>query len=149
MDGHSRFIEKWSWDKEIVWLYTIVPTILALAGALFLYPLIEDQSLYFLIAIPFGIFFSMIYGFVGSSVRSLRKKYSSHGGWISESLLQIGNIQSPGIVILEDTTLMLVPIVGKECIVQLSEIQKIRKRLGFAVPASIGPKWSRKLKTKG
>ncbi len=172
MGEHTKLIEKWSWDKEVLGLFTLVPTVLAIGGILFLYPVIKNESLAFLIAIPCGIFFSMIYGFVGSRVKSLRNKYSNHKGLISASLMQIGIIQSPGIVILEDITLMLVPIVGKECIVQLSEISKIHegkwlsgkyllgkrafnlltpkhKRLAFAVPESIGTKWSKKLETKG
>jgi len=171
MDEPSRLIEKWSWNIESVLLFTIIPLILALGGTLILYPLIGNQSLYFLMAIPVGIFFSVIYGFVGSRVKSLRMKYPYHHGLISESLMQIGNIQSPGIAILEETTLMLVPIVGNECIIQLAEIQKIHegkwlsgklllgkrtfslmtanhKRLAFAMPESIGIKWSKKLKIK-
>ncbi len=137
-----------------------------------LYPLIGNESLFLLIAIPFGIIFSLIYGFVGSRVKSLSKKYPNHQGLFSESLMQIGNIQSPGIAILEETTLRLVPIVGNECIVQLADIQKIhegkwlsgkylmgkrtfnlltpnQKHLAFAVPDSMATKWSEKLQTKG
>jgi len=168
MVGRKRLREKWPWNRELLDLYVFIPIIASLLSIIFLYSYFGNYSFYFLIAIPGGILFRIMYGTVGKRVASLKIKHSTEYGEIAECLTHIGIIEAPGIALLQDTSLKLVPIVGDAWTVQLSEILSLHegkwmhgkylwgkrafllktpehKRIAFAVAESIGEKWSAKL----
>ena len=129
------------------------------------------HSLWFLTALPIGVGLYAGFGSVNRRVENLKQQVSDDDGEIAEGLLVIGKIHSPGIVVLRESELELMPIVGERRIIVLSEVESIGegrwlpgkwvwgKRaftlrgsvwnpLAFAVPESIGARWSTILKAR-
>jgi hypothetical protein len=113
-----------------------------------------------------------MYGYVGRKVRALRESLAGEEGDMAEGLARIGNIQGPAIVIMKETELVLVPMVGKRLTVPLDDIESVReagslygkgflskraflveapqkKRLGFAVAPSVAGRWRDRLRPLG
>ncbi|MFC1685209.1 hypothetical protein ACFL0R_07050 [Pseudomonadota bacterium] len=145
----------------------MVPTLVGVVATITLFPFAGLHSLWLLTTAFMGIIFYFIYGAVGRRVASLKTQFQGEKGELTESLLVIGNIQSPGVVILRKSEVELAPIVGRRCAIPLDQITAIKeggwlpgkyvwgkrafiltastahpKRLAFAVPESIGERWS-------
>ena len=166
MNSQDKLRDKWLWNKEILSIGISVPIILSILLAIFLYPVLSDSSLFAFSFSIIGILIGIIYGYVGKRVNSLKVRYSNTGGKLSESLVVIGRIQSPGIVIFKENEIMLIPIAGKTRTIKLNEIRFLRcvnyfngktliwkkwivlsvsPRLGFAVPKTVAKRWMDKI----
>ena len=99
-------------------------------------------------------------------MRSLKQTVRADGGEVVESLIVIGKIQAPGVAILKETELVLVPIVGQPRALRLDELENLRiesffngktlvwkrwlvlsakPRLGFALPKAVANRWFTRL----
>jgi len=78
---------------------------------------------------------------VGGKVRSLKESLSSAEGELAESLIVNGALQSPGVAILSDRTLRLVPIVGEEVSLDLAQIDSVRLAAFFNGKSLVWKKW--------
>ena len=158
--------EKWMWNAEYLRVLLIVPSLIGIVATVVVYAWTGVHELWFLSAILVGVGFCLIYGAVGKRVTRLKVEYTEDPGEVVEGLLVIGNIQSPGLVILRSNELALVPIVGEGCTIPLDELEVLKegrklpgkyvwgkrafilkshlqKRLAFAVAETIGERWSR------
>jgi hypothetical protein len=113
-------------------------------------------------------FVAPIYGYVDRKVRALRESLAGEEGSMAEGLANIGRIQGPAIVIMKETELVLVPLVGRRLTVPLDDIESVReagnmygkgflwkraflvkapqnKRIGFAVAPSVARRWRDRL----
>jgi len=157
--------EKWPWNREYLRLFLIIPSLIGIAAAVALYPVGGAQALWFLTGVPMGGGFYLVYGFVGRRVNALKDQFKEGPNEWAEGLLVINKIECPGLVILRSSELEWVPIVGERCILPFSKIifykeghwlpekyvwgkrafnfhTLTHKRLAFAVPESIGARWS-------
>ena len=158
----ERKRDMWLWDPRLlrpVVIFSTVPVLIIVAAC---YPAMGPEALYLLFAGLTGPILALVYGVVGRKVRELKASLSSEEGESAESLIVVGAVQSPGIAILSDRTLRLVPIVGKEVTLELSRIQSVQEaaffngksliwkrwlvlsvnpRLGFALPPPIAHRW--------
>ena len=107
-----------------------------------------------------------MYHFVGKNVRSLHIKTSAQfpTGECVESMMSFKGIECPGIAVLDEQNLLLVPMMGKPLKIKLAEIGNLRlsaglpgkglikkqgfvldtpgqKKVAFAVPRGIGRRW--------
>lgn len=162
----KRFREKWPWNAEFLRVFLIVPSLIGIAAAAAFYASAGVHALWFLSGILVGVIILLIYGTVGKRVIRLKDEYIDDPGEVVEGLLVIGRIESPGIVILRDNELVLIPIVGDGCTILLNELEVLKegrmlpgkyvwgkrafilkthlqKRLAFAVGETIGERWSR------
>jgi len=169
MTSQDKFSEKWPWNGEFLRLFLLMPSVVGITAAVALYPFAGVHSLWFLTAILTGIVLYLVYGTAGRRVENLKRRLQDDIGEMAEGLLAIGKIHSPGVVVLRDSELELVPIVGERRIIALSDIESIGegkwlpgkfvwgKRvftlsasiwqpLAFAVPESVGARWSRILR---
>ena len=158
----ERLRDKWFWNAELLRPVVIVPTLAILIAVAAGYRAMGPSALLWLSAGIAPIIIGLIYGVVGSKVRALKASLSAEEGEIEESLIVVGYVQSPGVAILTDQTLRLIPIVGKEVSVNLQEIESVREtaffngksmickrwlvlsakpRLGFALPTSTANRW--------
>ena len=167
MNEPNKLSEKWPWNKELSRLLLLIP-FFSIIGAFLLSPLFGTDSLYFLLGIPGGLLMWGMYAVIGNRVKALKDKYVNSGGQVAECLSQIGNIEAPGIAILDELTLRIVQITGRKGVIPLSDILSVRqgswmpgkyvfgkrafilktishKRISFAVPESVGRRWSRKM----
>ena len=113
-----------------------------------------------------------MYGYVDRKVRALRESLEGEEGDMAEGLANVGSIQGPAIVIMKETELVLVPLVGKRLTVPLDDIESVReagniygkgflwkraflveapqsKRIGFAVAPSVAGRWRDRLSPVG
>jgi hypothetical protein len=112
--------EQWMWNRETrsMWLWVFIASGVIL-GAI-LYPL---QGVMGLAAgfLPFLLACAIlgpIYGHVDRKVRALRESLAGEEGDVAEGLANIGSVQGPAIVIMKETELVLVPLVGKRLTVR-------------------------------
>ena len=162
----KRLREQWPWNDGFLKLMLIVPSLIGIAAAVVTYPSGGVHALWFLAGIPIAVLLRLMYGAVGKRIRQLKSEYRDDPGEVVEGLLVIGKIQSPGLAILRDNELMLVPMAGKACTIPLSELKLFRegrmlpgkyvwgkrafifmpylqKRIAFAIEETIGKRWSR------
>ena len=156
--------EQWPWNKNYLNLYIALPTTIALVFSTLLYSEYGVNSFYFLLFIPAGAVFWFIYAAVGKKVTILMGCKSAQNGEAVESLLVIGDKQSPGIAILRTDVLILIPIIGRRRKYKLENIVSVKKshwlpgkfvwgkiafhlqtsgttRIAFAVSESVGKRW--------
>ena len=142
-----------------------MPSVVGIATAGVMSPAAGIHALWFLSAVPAGLLFSLIFRTVGVRVENLRAKYSADPGEVATGLLVIGHVQSPGLAILRSNELHLVPLAGSDLTIPLGDIRvlkegrwlpgkyvwgkraftlgtPLKQRLAFAVPESIGYRWS-------
>jgi hypothetical protein len=153
-------------------LFLLLPGVVGITATVSLYPFVGVHSLWFLTAILAGVVLYLVYGAVGRQVENLKRNLQDDDGELAEGLLVIGKVHSPGVVVLRDNEVELIPIVGARRTIALDEIDSIGegrwlpgkfvwgKRaftinasiwepLAFAVPESIGARWSPILGARG
>ena len=128
MTSHDKLSEKWPWNGEFLRLFLIMPSVVGITATVALYSIVGVHALWFLTAIPFGALFYFVYGSVSRRVEDLKREHQHDEGEIAERPLIIGKIHSPGIVVLRDTEVELIPIVGEWCRIDLAEIESIGER---------------------
>ena len=173
MTWTERLSEEWAWNLDLRFWLLFVPVGVVLSLPLLLltppgesplYVLAGSAALGFSICLPLGL----VYGVVGRKVQALKRSIAPEGGEMTESLMVLGRIQSPGVVVMKDDGIVLVPLVGRRQAVSFADIQSVRevswlngkklfrKRgfylktsdpriIGFAVPPSVGLRWAPKL----
>lgn len=164
-ESPMRFRDKFMWHPDVLKFTMACPTVLALILALALYLCQGTYSITLILVAGMGFLFLAIFGFVGWKVAALRKKIAHEPGEKSDCLMVNGTIQSPGIAVLRDKELLLIPIVGKAVTLPFSDILSIqksscfngkllifkkglwlevpdKKRMGFAVPTRLAERWT-------
>ena len=171
MASQDKLSEKWPWNGEFLRLFLLLPSVVGITATVATYPFAGAHSLWFLTAILAGMVLYLTYGAAGRRVEELKSALQSEAE-LAEALLVIGKVHSPGVVALRDTELVLVPSVGNRRKVSLDEVESIGegrwlpgkfvwgKRaftlnasvlepLAFAVPESVGARWSTIFRTRG
>ena len=161
--------EKWPWNGEFLRLFLVAPSAIGIAATMATVQTYGKYSLGFLLAIPIGLLLYGIYASVGRRVVTLKEQYRDANGDLAESLMAIGKMHSPGIVIFGKSQIEFVPIVGEVvCIENPAETlvgegrwlpgkylwgkrvftfrSEMRNPLAFAVAESVGARWSSALK---
>ena len=158
----QRKRDMWLWNPGLLRPVVVLSTAATLVAVTACYPFMGSEACYLLFAGMAGPIIGLVYGVVGRKVRSLKASVSSEEGDIEESLIVIDKLQSPGIALLSDRRLRLIPIVGKELSLDLGEIESVREvhffngksliwkkwlvlsekpRLGFALPEPVARRW--------
>ncbi len=161
----ARIRDSWAWNDDFRRLFIIVPSTIGLLVTVTVWTVAGWNALWGLVAIPWGCFFWLVFGFPAKRINALREKYADDSGEITESLMQIGGIQAPGLVILRDDGLELIPIVGDPQVFPFDSLEVIKeghalpgkyiwgkhvfylkadKRVAFGVPEPVGERWSKK-----
>ena len=152
----------WLWNPGMLHPVVIGSSLATVVIVGALYPFFGTEALYFLFMGMIGPFIGLIYGAVGRKVASLKQSLAEEKGMMEESLMVIDTMQSPGVAILTDGVLKLVPIMGESRSIDLSNVDSIRMtrifngktliwkkwlvlsvkpRLGFALPESTVQEW--------
>ena len=141
---------------------TFLPGALAIATA---YPFAGIQAFWFLSIPVTGLVMRAVFGNVGQRVEQLHQVNHGKAGEIAQGLIVIGKVQSPGVIIKNETELELIPIVCKPRLIPLHQLSVFKEgrmlpgkfvwgkrafifnpidgtRLAFAVAEDIGARWS-------
>ena len=163
-----KLLQQWPWNALFLKLYIIVPIAISLLFTGLFYPLYHAYTFIILLLIPCGLFFYFLLSPVKKQVDTLLTCISAQNGEAVESLLLINKKQSPGIVILRDNVIILIPVDGRRRKLPLTDIKSVitSTRLAnkqlisktvftlitqkdsqyvFAVSRSIGTRWSARL----
>lgn len=119
------FNSQWPWSNSVLLLYLLVSASLAVFLALILFPLIGVLSLFSLLIFATGLLLWRSYTRINQQVRVLLDCKSAQNGEVTESLLMIGQEQSPGVAILREDVLILIPTRGRRRKLPLEKIQAI------------------------
>ena len=119
--------EQWPWNPVFLRLFLLAPSVVGIVLAAATYPVGGLQAMWFLLGIPIGIGLRMMFGTAGHKVQLLRQKYKDDPGEVEESLMAIGNTESPGLAILRDSELELVPIVGTGVTIPLDKLRVFKE----------------------
>ena len=162
--------EQWMWNREArsIWLWVFITSGVVLAAVLYQFQGAMGLAVGFLPFLLVCVIVGPMYGYVGRKVQALGESLAGEEGDIAEALANIGSIQGPAIVIMKETELVLVPLVGKRLTVPLGDIESVReagnmygkgflwkraflvkapqnKRIGFAVAPSVARRWRDRL----
>ena len=124
MTPQDKLSEKWPWNAEFLRLFLLLPGVIGVTATVATYPFAGMHSLWFLTAILAGVVLYLTYGSAGRKVEELKNEFTSEAE-LAEGLLVIGKLHAPGVVVLRDTELELVPIVGNRRKVSLDEVASI------------------------
>ena len=161
--------EKWAWNWEMIRLWLWGPGILGVVLAVWYFPEMGVKAVWFSAISAWGICFAAVYSAVGKKVRIILESVSENDGEAVETLMHDGKFQSPGVAVLNDSELRLLPIVGKPILIPLKDITSISQTnwlpgkklfskhgyklvylghpatIHFAVSPSVGNRWGFKL----
>lgn len=163
--------EKWPWNREFLTLFVLIPALFGIVATALTYPGYGVYSLWFLTSILISLVLWLVFASLGNRVKQLQEEYRHVSGEVAEALLVIGAVQAPGLAILRDHELELVPVSGHGCTIPLSDIlgcneghwlpgkyvwgklvftleTSQQKRLAFAIAESVGRRWSAQLGAK-
>ena len=121
MTIEDKISEKWPWNGEFLRLFLLLPSAIGITTTIATIPFGGIHALWFLTAILAGVMFYLVYGNVGRRVDALKTKFVDSSDEIAEALIVIGKIHSPGIVVLRNNELELVPIMGKRHTISLAD----------------------------
>jgi len=159
------------WDPRIAWLLFLVPLVVTLPLIPFLFRHVGFHSLWLLAFDAGGLAMALTYIVIGIKVRRLKTIPAAKLGDVSEALIAGRTFESPGVAILHDDTLELVPIAGESIPLVRKDIVAVREvtwfnggrlwtkmglileleggaRIGVALPRPIGERWKAALSSK-
>lgn len=119
--------EQWPWSPAFLRLFLLAPSGVGVLLAAASYPVGGMQAMWFLLGIPIGVGLRLMFGTAGRKVQYLKQKYESDDGEVLESLMAIGKTESPGLAILRDSELELVPIVGDGVTIPLEKLRVFKE----------------------
>ena len=162
--------EQWMWNSEArsILLWIFIASGVTLAAILYRFQGAMGLATGFFPFLLICVIVGPMYSYAGRKVRALSESLTGEEGDVAEGLAHIGSIQGPAIVIMKETELVLVPLVGKRLSVPLDEIESVReagnmygkgflwkraflvkapqnKRIGFAVAPSVASRWRDRL----
>ena len=120
-----NIFETWPWGKLSLKLYIVIPVLFC--GLLFLlfYPLDSIFITLSLLSLSAGIILFFKNFHIRQKINTLLNCKSAQNGTVTETLISINNKFSPGIAIVRQTVIILIPITGRRRKLQLSNICKI------------------------
>ena len=124
----------WPWNKTYLHSYVVVSFLSAIFLTLLFHSVISDLSFIFLLLIPVGILIHNFYAKIAANIKILKNCKSAQNGEVVESLLAIGHKPSPGVAILRNDVLILIPIKGRRKKIKLENIQSVENTPRFLMP---------------
>jgi tRNA A-37 threonylcarbamoyl transferase component Bud32 len=118
----KRWRDYWPWDWAYIRLYLMVSVLPAAILVQVLWHWWGHKALWFLALALAGIGFSVIYGVVGYRIRRLKAALPQPTGEVAECMMFRRPFEAPGLAVLHDDRLELIPIVGSPITVILDDI---------------------------
>ena len=131
----DKLSEKWPWNGEFLRLFLLAPSVIGVTATIATIPFAGAHALWFLSAIFVGAVLHRVYASVGRRVDALKSEFEEDAGDIAETLIVIGRIHSPGIVVLKNDEYELVPIAGERRTISLFDTRLIGE--GHWLPGKI------------
>ena len=122
-----RWRDAWPWNWEYIQLYLIAPIVAAGLALPFLLPRLGLRALWIFAAELGGIAFAITYAIVGRQVRRARAKVPRTERDVAECLMFRRPFQSPGVAVMHEDRLELIPIVGLPIMVPLADIVAVKE----------------------
>jgi len=125
----KRWRDYWLWDWAYLRLFLILTTLPSLTLPVILMRSLGLHVLWFYVAGLVSVGFTIMYAVVGYRIRRLKAALPRSAGEVAECLMFRRPSQSPGVAVLHEDRLELIPIAGSpitvvlEDIVAVSEVQ--------------------------
>ncbi len=117
-----RWRDLWIWDTSNVVALAMVPMVISFASTMVLLPFWGWRALLCLLFWGLGLAFAATYALVGAKVRRLKAALPRPTGEVAECLMFRRPFQAPGLAVLHEDRLELIPIVGSPITVTLADI---------------------------
>jgi hypothetical protein len=124
-------LDYWLWEPPLLKAFVIVAAVIPMAACCILLPFFGAKSLFVLLFLLFAPGIGAIYRAVGKRVDRLRDATPPDVGPAVPGLIVRGMVQSPGMVVQGQESLILHPIVGERTETKLSEIESVREVTWF------------------
>lgn len=126
-----KLFEKWPWDSLLLKSYIIAPVILS---PLTIYQFYSNYhySLLILATIPAGLFLYIHFLKINKMMDTLLQCKSAKNGEAVAARLMFNENQSPGIAILRNDVIILIPVKGRRRKLPLSGIKHIEQSTGLS-----------------
>ncbi len=118
----KRWRDLWLWDMEYLWLFLAVPGVVAGILVLILMPHWGSKALWLFASELVGVGFAVTYAWVFHRIQRLKAAIPRPTGEVAECLMYWRPFQYPGLAVLHDDRLELIPIVGSPVTVVLKGI---------------------------
>jgi tRNA A-37 threonylcarbamoyl transferase component Bud32 len=164
----KRWRDLWLWDTEYLALFVIVPAVVAGILVLFFWPHWGSKALWLFAIELGGIGLAANYAWVFRRIQRLKAALPQPTGEVAECLMFWRPFQSPGLAVLHEDRLELIPIIRSpvtvplEGIVAVSEVRWFNgirlwskkgfvleltngRRVGLAVAESFARRWRARL----
>ncbi len=123
----KRWRDAWPWSWEYIQLYLIVPAAVVGLALPVLLPRMGLKALWLFAAELGGIAFAITYAIVDRQVRRARAEVPRTERDVAECLMFRRPFQSPGLAVMHEDRLELIPIVGSPITVPLADIVAVKE----------------------
>ena len=131
-------IDHWLWEPPMLKAFVLTAMGIPVVISCILFFRIGTKGLIPLAFAGFGPFFTIIYGPVGKRISRLSDEISTTEGKVIPGLIVRGIMQSAGIIVLGQNSLIFQPIVGKRSEISRSRLASVREVTWFNGQLLIG-----------
>ena len=125
--GTENYRDLWPWQTAFLRVTTVLTLVGPVLAGCALYPFLGSTAFWAFPVAGFGLLVWIVYGGVGNRVTRIRHSVESLDGEIADALIVDGFLQSPGIVVLKPSEVVLLPILGQSTTIALNTISAIRE----------------------
>jgi len=131
-------IDHWLWEPPMLKTFVLTAIGIPVVISCILFFLIGTKGLIALTFACFGPIFAIIYGRVGKRISQLSDEVSTTEGKIIPGLIVRGIMESAGVIVLGQNSLIIQPVIGKRSEVSRSQLASVREVTWFNGQLLIG-----------
>ena len=131
-------VDHWLWEPPMLKAFVLTAMGIPVVISCVLLFLIGTKGLIALAFVCFGPIFAIIYGLVGKRMSQLSDGISTIEGKAIPGLIVRGAIESAGIIVLGQNSLILQPAIGKRSEISRSQLASVREVTWFNGQLLIG-----------
>ena len=138
MKANKRsLVDHWLWEPPMLKAFVLtamgIPVVISCVLLFF-----GPKGLIALTFACFGPIFAIVYGLVGKRISQLSDKISPTDGKVVPGLIVRGVMESPGVIVLGQSSLIFQPVIGKRSEVSRSLLTSVREVTWFNGQLLIG-----------
>lgn len=132
MNANKRsFVDHWLWESPMLKAFVLTAMGIPVVISCVLFFFIGTKGLIALTFACFGPIFAIVYGQVGKRMSRLSDEISPTEGKVIPGLIVCGVMESAGVIVLGQSSLILQPIIGERLEVRRSQLTSVREVTWF------------------
>ena len=131
-------VDHWLWEPPMLKTFVLTAIGIPVVISCVLFFLIGTKGLIALTFACIGPIFAIVYGPVGKRISRLSDEISTTEGKVIPGLIVRGIVESAGVIVLGQNSLILQPVIGKRSEVSRSQLTSVREVTWFNGQLLIG-----------